>query len=61
LKEVDLIRFDEHGKIVDFEVLVRPLSGLEALGQEMGSRVGEQLSQHQAKDEGERDGKAQRA
>ena len=32
LKGIDLIRFDEDGKIVDFEVMVRPMSGLQALG-----------------------------
>ena len=43
LKGVDLIRFDEQGKIVEFEVMVRPLSGLQALGAEMGARLGQQL------------------
>jgi hypothetical protein len=42
LKGIDLIRFDEAGLIVEFEVMVRPLSGLQALGAEMGAR----LSQH---------------
>ena len=27
LKGIDMIRFDESGKIVDFEVMVRPMSG----------------------------------
>ena len=45
LKGVDMIRFDEQGLIVDFEVLVRPLSGLQALGEEMGRRVGDALPQ----------------
>lgn len=40
LKGIDMIRFDEQGKIVDFEVMVRPMSGLQALGEEMGRRVG---------------------
>ena len=40
LKGIDMIRFDENGKIVEFEVMVRPLSGLQALGEEMGRRVG---------------------
>src|ERR1700690_1530554 len=40
LKGLDLIRFDEEGKIVEFEVMVRPLSGLQALGTEMGKRIG---------------------
>lgn len=39
LKGIDLIRFDEQGKIVEFEVMVRPLSGLQALGAEMRSRL----------------------
>lgn len=43
LKGVDLIRFDAQGKMVEFEVMVRPLSALQALGQEMGRRLGDQL------------------
>lgn len=39
LKGVDLIRFDDDGRIVDFEVMVRPMSGLAALGDEMSRRV----------------------
>jgi hypothetical protein len=40
LKGIDLIRFDEEtGKIVDFEVLIRPANALMALGQEMGKRL----------------------
>lgn len=39
LKGIDLIRFDENGKIVEFEVMVRPMSGLQALGDEMGKRL----------------------
>ncbi|MEK1911491.1 MAG: nuclear transport factor 2 family protein, partial [Pseudomonas chlororaphis] len=35
IKGIDLIRFDEAGKIVEFEVMVRPMSGLQALGEEM--------------------------
>ncbi|WP_044874482.1 nuclear transport factor 2 family protein [Pseudomonas sp. LFM046] len=44
LKGIDMIRFDEHGKIVDFEVMVRPMSGLQALGEEMGRRLGAYLA-----------------
>lgn len=44
LKGIDMIRFDENGKIVDFEVMVRPLSGLQALGAEMGRRLAPQLA-----------------
>ena len=39
LKGIDLIAFDEQGLIVDFEVMVRPMSGLQALGAEMGQRL----------------------
>jgi len=43
LKGIDLIRFDEQGRIIEFEVMVRPLSGLQALGEEMGRRVGAKM------------------
>jgi len=49
LKGIDLIRFDEQGKIVEFEVMVRPLSGLQALGAEMGARLGQHLPAFKAK------------
>lgn len=39
LKGIDLIRIDDEGKIVDFEVMVRPKSGLEALAAQMGERL----------------------
>ncbi len=39
LKGIDLIEFDAEGRIVDFEVMVRPLSGLQALADEMGKRM----------------------
>ena len=39
LKGIDLIAFDADGKIVDFEVMVRPLNGLQALGAEMGVKL----------------------
>lgn len=45
LKGVDLIRFDEDGRIVEFEVMVRPFSGLMALAEAMGVRVGDQVPQ----------------
>lgn len=48
LKGIDMIRFDEHGKIVEFEVMVRPLSGLQALGAEMGQRLGAYLAASKA-------------
>jgi len=48
LKGIDMIRFNEQGKIVDFEVMVRPLSGLQALGEEMGKRLGAYLAASKA-------------
>ena len=44
LKGIDQIRFDEEGKIVDFEVMVRPMSGLQALGDEMAKRLAPYLA-----------------
>ena len=43
LKGIDLIQFDSEGRIVEFEVMVRPLSGLQALGAEMGRRLADKL------------------
>lgn len=43
LKGVDLIQFDADGKIVEFEVMVRPMSALQALAQEMGTRLAQTL------------------
>ncbi|NBW46060.1 MAG: NADPH-dependent 2,4-dienoyl-CoA reductase [Betaproteobacteria bacterium] len=39
LKGIDLIQFDAEGRILDFEVMVRPMSGLHALADEMGKRM----------------------
>lgn len=44
LKGIDMVRFDEEGRIVDFEVMIRPMSGLQALGEEMGRRLAPQLA-----------------
>ena len=35
LKGIDLIRFDSEGKIVEFEVMIRPFKGLQALAEAM--------------------------
>jgi hypothetical protein len=43
LKGIDFIRFNEDGKIVEFEVMVRPLSGLNALGAAMAARIGDRI------------------
>ncbi len=44
LKGIDMVQFDAEGKIVDFEVMVRPMSGLQALGEEMGKRLAPYLA-----------------
>lgn len=49
LKGIDMIRFDEGGLIVDFEVMIRPFSGLQALGARMGERLGHLLPDYKAK------------
>ncbi|MFB0962141.1 MAG: nuclear transport factor 2 family protein [Pseudomonas sp.] len=43
LKGIDMIRFDESGKIVEFEVMIRPLNALQALAAEMASRLAQYL------------------
>jgi SnoaL-like domain len=40
LNGVDILRFGEDGRIVDMTVMVRPFSGLQALLEEMGRRLG---------------------
>ena len=39
LRGIDLIQIDESGRIVDFEVMVRPANALQVLGMEMGKRL----------------------
>lgn len=39
LRGVDLIQIDESGKIIDFEVMIRPANALQLLGIEMGKRL----------------------
>lgn len=48
LKGVDLVAFDAEGLIVDFEVMIRPMSGLQALGAEMGKRLAAALPQYKS-------------
>ncbi|HEY2221154.1 nuclear transport factor 2 family protein [Actinomycetospora sp.] len=43
---IDMIAFDDDGLIVAVEVMVRPASGLQALGKEMGERIGKQLTSY---------------
>lgn len=38
VKGIDLIEFNDDGQIINFEVLIRPLSGLIALGEDMNRR-----------------------
>ena len=44
LKGVDLLKFSEAGEMIEFEVMVRPIKALAALGEEMGNRIGPQLT-----------------
>jgi hypothetical protein len=44
LKGVDLIKFSDSGEMIEFEVMIRPIKALQALGEEMGNRIGPQLS-----------------
>ena len=39
LKGIDMIRFNDQGQIVEFEVMIRPKRGLEALAAQMGERI----------------------
>lgn len=48
LKGIDLIRFNPQGQIIEFEVMIRPLSGLQALGEEMGRRLAPYLAKAKA-------------
>lgn len=48
LKGIDMVRFDADGLIVDFEVMIRPLNGLQALGAEMGARLAAFLPAYKA-------------
>jgi hypothetical protein len=40
LDGVDILRFDGDGRIVEMMVMIRPLSGLNAVAEEMGRRLG---------------------
>lgn len=46
LKGIDMVRFDADGLITEFEVMVRPMSGLQALGAAMGARLAQHLPGH---------------
>jgi hypothetical protein len=44
LKGVDFIKFGDDCRMTDFEVMVRPIKALEALGTRMSARIGPQLA-----------------
>ena len=48
LKGIDLIKFDAQGKMIEFEVMVRPIKALQALSDEIGNRVGPELARLKA-------------
>ena len=48
LRGVDLIKFGQTGEMIEFEVMIRPIKALAALGEEMGSRIGPQLAAFKA-------------
>ena len=39
LKGIDMIKFNEQGQMIEFEVMIRPKSGIEALAALMGQRM----------------------
>lgn len=51
LKGIDMIQFNDEGKIVAFEVMIRPMSGLQMLGAEMAKRVAPYLGKQKSKSE----------
>jgi hypothetical protein len=44
LKGIDLITFNDAGEMIEFEVMIRPIKALQALGDEMGNRIGPELA-----------------
>src|SRR3954453_14168635 len=50
LKGIDLVKFDEAGEMIEFEVLIRPIKALQALAEEIGARIGPQLTEMKATD-----------
>jgi hypothetical protein len=48
LKGIDLVKFNERGEMIEFEVMIRPIKGLQALAEEIGNRIGPQLMQMKA-------------
>ena len=48
LKGIDLVKFEEAGEMIEFEVLIRPIKALQALAEEIGARIGPQLTEMKA-------------
>lgn len=46
LKGIDLVKFDAAGKIIEFEVMIRPFRALEALSTRMSARIGPELAKY---------------
>ncbi|HEY5505200.1 MAG TPA: hypothetical protein VIK28_08575, partial [Sedimentisphaerales bacterium] len=44
LKGIDLVKFNESAEMIEFEVMIRPIKALQALGEEMGNRIGPRLA-----------------
>lgn len=40
VRGVDIIKFGKDGKIIDFEVMIRPANGLQAVGMAMAGKLG---------------------
>ncbi|HBF54637.1 MAG TPA: hypothetical protein DDW72_12140, partial [Afipia sp.] len=46
LKGIDLVKFDSAGKIIEFEVMIRPFKALEALSTRMSARIAPELAKY---------------
>ena len=46
LKGIDLVKFDPAGKIIEFEVMIRPFKALEVLSTRMSARIGPELAKN---------------
>ena len=40
LKVIGLVKFDEAGEMTEFEALIRPVTALQTVGDEIGNRIG---------------------
>jgi hypothetical protein len=46
LKGIDLIKFNPAGQIIEFEVMIRPMKSLQALGSRMNERMAGRLEEY---------------